>query len=84
MTIAPVDLLIIVVYLLAILFVGLWSVRKIKRHTSESYFLAGRNLKWPVVGAALFASNISTIHLVGLAESGFGIGMAVGNFEWMA
>lgn len=84
MTIAPVDLFVIVVYLLGILFVGLWSVRKIKRHTSESYFLANRNLKWPVVGAALFASNISTIHLVGLAESGFGIGMVVGNFEWMA
>ena len=84
MTIAPLDLLIIVVYLLGILFVGLWSVRKIGQQTSESYFLANRNLKWPVVGAALFASNISTIHLVGLAESGFGIGMAVGNFEWMA
>ena len=84
MTIAPVDLVIIVVYLLGILFVGLWSVRKIKRQTSESYFLASRNLKWPVVGAALFASNISTIHLVGLAESGFGVGMVVGNYEWMA
>ena len=84
MTIAPLDLIIIVAYLLGILFVGLWSVRKIGQQTSESYFLANRNLKWPVVGAALFASNISTIHLVGLAESGFGIGMAVGNFEWMA
>ncbi len=84
MTIAAVDLFIIVVYLLGILFVGLWSVRKIKRQTSESYFLASRNLKWPVVGAALFASNISTIHLVGLAESGFGVGMVVGNYEWMA
>ena len=84
MTIAPLDLLIIIAYLLGILFVGLWSVRKIGQQTSESYFLANRDLKWPVVGAALFASNISTIHLVGLAESGFGIGMAVGNFEWMA
>ena len=84
MTIAPLDLIIIVAYLLGILFVGLWSVRKVEQQTTESYFLANRNLKWPVVGAALFASNISTIHLVGLAESGFGIGMAVGNFEWMA
>ncbi|MFP6598580.1 MAG: sodium:solute symporter, partial [Candidatus Hydrogenedentota bacterium] len=79
-----VDLIIIVVYMAGILFVGLWSVRKIGHQTSESYFLANRNLRWPVVGAALFASNISTIHLVGLAESGFGIGMVVGNFEWMA
>ena len=84
MTISTFDLIIIVAYLAGILFVGLWSVRSIKHQTSESYFLANRNLKWPVVGAALFASNISTIHLVGLAESGFGIGMVVGNFEWMA
>ena len=84
MTVAPLDLIVIVAYLLGILFVGLWSVRKVEQQTTESYFLANRNLKWPVVGAALFASNISTIHLVGLAESGFGIGMAVGNFEWMA
>ncbi|HIA48748.1 MAG TPA: sodium:glucose symporter [Candidatus Hydrogenedentes bacterium] len=84
MTISSVDLIIIVIYMAGILFVGLWSVRKIKHQTSESYFLANRSLRWPVVGAALFASNISTIHLVGLAESGFGIGMVVGNFEWMA
>jgi SSS family solute:Na+ symporter len=84
MTIAPLDLVIIVVYLLGILVVGLWSVRHVGLQTSESYFLANRDLKWPVVGAALFASNISTIHLVGLAESGFGLGLAVGNFEWMA
>lgn len=84
MSISTLDLIIIVAYLAGILFVGLWSVRKVGHQTSESYFLANRNLKWPVVGAALFASNISTIHLVGLAESGFGIGMVVGNFEWMA
>ncbi len=60
MTIAPLDLLIIVAYLGGILFIGLWSVRKVGPQTTESYFLANRNLKWPVVGAALFASNIST------------------------
>ena len=45
MTIAPLDLIIIVAYLLGILFVGLWSVRKIDQLSSESYFLANRNLK---------------------------------------
>ena len=77
------DLVVIVGYLVIIMAIGLLSVRKTKM-TSESYFLAGRSLKWPVVGAALFASNISTIHLVGLAESGYKHGMVVGNFEWMA
>jgi len=52
--------------------------------TSEGYFLAGRNLNWVMVGAALFASNISTIHLVGLSASGYNEGLVWGNFEWMA
>jgi len=78
-----IDLVIIIVYIIAILFIGLWSVRKSKM-TSDNYFLAGRGLKWFVVGAALFASNISTIHMVGLAASGYNDGLVWGNFEWMA
>jgi uncharacterized sodium:solute symporter family permease YidK len=77
------DLTIIVVYMIGIMLVGILSVRR-KTLTGEDYFLAGRSLKWPVIGAALFASNISTIHLVGLAEAGYMQGMVVGNFEWMA
>ncbi len=83
MNIPLADLIIIVVYMLGILLAGLWGIRR-KKMTSERYFLAGRNLKWPVIGAALFASNISTIHLVGLASAGFSDGMVQGNFEWMA
>lgn len=81
--ISPIDSIIIVVYLVGILLVGILSVR-LKRMTSDGYFLAGRSLKWPVIGAALFASNISTIHLVGLAASGYNEGLVWGNFEWMA
>jgi SSS family solute:Na+ symporter len=77
------DLIIIVSYLLGILVVGILSVRKM-RLTSQGYFLAGRSLRWGMVGAALFASNISTIHLVGLAASGYNEGLVWGNFEWMA
>jgi len=77
------DLIIIIVYLLGIMFVGIFSVRRMKL-TSQGYFLAGRSLKWGMVGAALFASNISTIHLVGLAASGYKEGLVWGNFEWMA
>ncbi len=83
MNIPLADLVIIIVYMLGILLAGLWGVRR-KKMTSERYFLAGRNLKWPMIGAALFASNISTIHLVGLASAGFSDGMVQGNFEWMA
>src|SRR6202789_527379 len=78
-----VDLVIIVAYILLILAVGLLSARR-SRITGQVFFLAGRSLAWPVVGAALFASNISTIHLVGLTASGYSDGLVWGNFEWMA
>lgn len=81
--IPPLDLVIIVTYLVGIVVVGLLSVRKLKL-TGDTYFLAGRSLRWPMVGAALFASNISTIHLVGLAAAGYNEGLVWGNFEWMA
>src|SRR5262245_929840 len=78
-----VDILVIVAYLVGITVLGFWSVRH-KASTGDEYFLAGRSLSWPVVGSALFASNISTIHLVGLAEGGYKDGLVIGNFEWMA
>jgi len=77
------DLGIIIGYILAILLLGVFSSRRTKV-TGQIFFLAGRSLPWGVVGAALFASNISTIHLVGLTASGFNEGLVWGNFEWMA
>ena len=77
------DLVVIAFYLIGICVAGLLSVRKLKL-TSQVYFLAGRSLNWGYVGAALFAANISTIHMVGLAASGYTDGLVWGNFEWMA
>jgi len=76
------DWSIIILYAVAVATIGLWLVQR--PQTSEGYFLAGRRLRWPFIGASLFASNISAEHFVGLAGSGFAIGMAVGGFEWMA
>ncbi len=81
--IPPIDLAIIIAYLVGIVFVGLWVTRRMTM-TGEAYFLGGRTLRWPVIGAALFASNISTIHLVGLAGSGYKSGLLQGNYEWIA
>ena len=78
-----IDSSIIIIYLVGILVIGIMSVR-LKKMTSDGYFLAGRGLNWIMVGAALFASNISTIHLVGLAASGYNEGLVWGNFEWLA
>jgi solute:Na+ symporter, SSS family len=77
------DLVIIAIYVTAILLVGIHAARR-TAITGKVFFLAGRSLPWGVVGAALFASNISTIHLVGLTASGYNEGLVWGNFEWMA
>ena len=81
--IPTVDLIIILVYLVSIMIIGILVGYK-KKASSEEFFLAGKSLRWPVIGAALFTANISTIHLVGLAADGYRIGLVVGNFEWMA
>ena len=78
-----VDLVIIVCYLVGIMAIGIWAGYR-RKTSSTQFFLAGRSLKWPMIGAALFTANISTIHLVGLAADGFSKGIVVGNFEWMA
>src|SRR3984893_16651380 len=77
------DLCVIVGYIITILGVGIVASRR-TRVTGQVFFLAGRSLPWTMVGAALFASNISTIHLVGLTASGYNEGLVWGNFEWMA
>lgn len=81
--ISSLDIIVIITYVLGILIIGLWVSRKSKK-TADGFFLAGRSLRWPVIGAALFASNISTVHLVGLAASGYSDGLVWGNFEWLA
>lgn len=78
-----IDSTVVVAYLLGITLVGVLVGRR-QRESSAGYFLAGRSLGWGTVGLALFATNISTVHLIGLASSGFKDGMAVANFEWMA
>src|SRR5258707_10437521 len=83
MRIPVLDSVIILFYLLVILALGVFSSRQTKM-TGQVFFLAGRSLPWGMVGAALFASNISTIHLVGLTASGYNEGLVWGNFEWMA
>lgn len=83
MHIATIDIIVIAVYLIGITAFGIWVGYK-KSATTQQYFLANKSLGWFTVGAAVFTSNISTIHLVGLAAGGAKDGMVIGNFEWMA
>src|SRR5882724_10458879 len=77
------DILVMCTYLVGITAFGI--VVGYRRHAdTQQYFLAGRSLGWFTVGAAVFTSNISTLHLVGLAAGGAKDGIVIGNFEWMA
>ena len=74
------DWLIIVAYFGLLLSLTWWSILK-NRETTDDYFLAGRNLGWLIVGASIFASNIGSEHLVGLAGSGATSGVALAHYE---
>jgi len=65
------DWVAISIYFLILLGIALWVIRK-KENNTEDYFLAGRNVGWFVVGASIFASNIGSEHVVGLAGAGAG------------
>ena len=79
-TLAILDWWIIAAYFALILGVA-WRVSQQQKDTSNDYFLAGRNLGWLIVGASIFASNIGSEHLVGLAGSGATDGVAMAHYE---
>ena len=70
----------IAVYFGALLCVAWWVVAQ-RKDTATDYFLAGRNLGWWVIGASIFASNIGSEHIVGLAGSGAKDGVALAHYE---
>ena len=79
------DWLVVAAYFVIVFGVAFWAARgDVTGRTSAGYFLAGRNVGWFVIGASLFASNIGSEHLVGLAGSGAAGGVAVGQFEILA
>ena len=82
---ATLDWIVIALYFVLTFTIAIWvTVRERSRDSSTDYFLAGRNIGWFIVGASLFASNIGSEHLVGLAGTGAASGMAVGQFEVLA
>jgi len=79
-----VDITIIVVFLVAVVAVGLWMSRG--ESSSEDYFLAGRGLSWWLIGFSLIAANISAEQFVGMSGQAArsSIGLAVASYEWIA
>src|SRR6267143_410792 len=74
------DWAVIAVYFSILLCVAWWVVRRVK-DSAVDYFLAGRNLSWWIIGASIFASNIGSEHIVGLAGSGASDGVALAHYE---
>ena len=79
-TLIGIDWVMIALYFALLLGVAWWVVSKNKDNATD-YFLAGRNLGWWVIGASIFASNIGSEHIVGLAGSGAKDGVAMAHYE---
>ena len=74
------DWVVLGVYFLALIVVAVWVALQ-KHNNTEDYFLAGRNVGWFVIGASIFASNIGSEHVVGLAGTGFESGTPMAHYE---
>ena len=82
---AALDWSIIILFLMGLIGIVIWVVKRGKDDTSD-YFLSGRSETWLAVGAAIFAANIGSEHLVGLAGAGAESGLAMAHWEmqgWM-
>ncbi len=79
-TLTSLDWMVVAAYFGGLLGLTWWVIRQGKE-TTDDYFLAGRHLGWFIVGASIFASNIGSEHLVGLAGSGAKEGVIFAHFE---
>jgi len=77
------DWIVIAAYFGILMGVVWWVVKRAKNESAD-YFLAGRNLSWWIIGASIFASNIGSEHIVGLAGSGAKDGVALAHYEFHA
>ncbi len=80
---ATLDWIVLGVFFLGLIGIILWVLRQ-KEETTTDYFLAGKDAGWLSIGSSIFASNIGSEHLVGLAGAGFISGMAMAHWEMHA
>ena len=82
LTLGRLDVAIVGIYFLLVFYIGFRIARR--THNADDLFLAGRRLGWVPIGLSLFASNISSTTMIGLAGASYTWGFAVANYEWMA
>lgn len=80
MRVHAVDILIIGLYFLGIVGLGLW-ISRLRAKGGREFFLAGNTMRWPFIGASLFATNISSQQFVGQAGLAFSVGIIAGGFQ---
>ncbi len=79
------DWIVIALFFVALILIIVWVSRQ-KQNTASDYFLGGKDATWIAIGASIFASNIGSEHLIGLAGAGASSGMAMAHWEiqgWM-
>lgn len=79
--ISTIDITILALFIIGIVW---WALKNGRSSDSTSYFLAGRNMSWPVVGLSLFAASVSSSTLMGHSGEGFITGIAVFNYNWIS
>ncbi len=86
MGLTRIDLIVVVAYAIGIFGLAQWVSRERAGHQKDTsdYFLASKSLPWWAIGASLIAANISAEQIVGMAGSGYAIGLAIASYEWMA
>ncbi|QIP11842.1 sodium/solute symporter [Spirosoma aureum] len=83
---ATADYIVFFIYLVVVVGYGYWVYHRRRRDevNTNDFFLAEGSLTWWAIGASLIASNISAEHFIGMAGSGFAMGLAISSYEWIA
>ncbi|MFD2573753.1 sodium/sugar symporter [Spirosoma soli] len=83
---ATADYVVFFIYLVIVVGYGYWVYqrKRAKQVDTHDFFLAEGSLTWWAIGASLIASNISAEHFIGMAGSGFAMGLAISSYEWIA
>ncbi len=85
MVFGPLDIIVFIVFVAAVVGLGLYKSKSKEEKTGEDYFLAGRGLKWWLIGFSLIAANISSEQFVGMSGNAAShVGLAIASYEWMA
>lgn len=81
---APLDFIVVGLYLVVLIGIGYWVSFRKKRESSENLFLAGNSLGWPSIGLTMWGTNVGPSMLIASASIGYTTGIVAGNFAWYA